>query len=443
MAVGLAVALVALGRLRHRADVAADLPRRLAARPRPRGGRACTTRRSCTSQRDPAVGARRGRRPHRLRRPPNGHAITTNKGTPRSPLGQPELAVANGEQRPERAHGRRRTARDYRVVAVPAGEQGFALVLAQSLAPQERVLKRLGAGDAALRPGRRDRRGRRRLGRGAQRAAAGTPAHPRRRGHRPHRGPRTRCRSRATTRSPGWRRRSTTMLAALSASRDRQRRLVADAGHELRTPLTSLRTNLDLLAPGRRGRRARRPARAPSCSTTYARQIEEMSTLVGDLVELARDEPLRPVRRAGRPRRGRRPGRRPGPPPRHRPDLRRRHRAVVGDRRVRRRSSARSPTCSTTPRSGARPAAPSRSGSTTGRSPSTTRARASPRPTATTSSSASTGPRSRARCRAPASACRSSARSSSATRGNVRVDETDQGGTRMVLQVPGAPLLVT
>ena len=27
--------------------------------------------------------------------------------------------------------------------------------------------------------------------------------------------------------------------------------------------------------------------------------------------------------------------------------------------------------------------------------------------------------------------------------GNVRVDETDQGGTRMVMQLPGAPLLVT
>ena len=37
------------------------------------------------------------------------------------------------------------------------------------------------------------------------------------------------------------------MLASLAASRDRQRRLVADAGHELRTPLTSLRTNIDLL----------------------------------------------------------------------------------------------------------------------------------------------------------------------------------------------------
>lgn len=37
------------------------------------------------------------------------------------------------------------------------------------------------------------------------------------------------------------------MLAALSRSKDQQRRLVEDAGHELRTPLTSLRTNLDAL----------------------------------------------------------------------------------------------------------------------------------------------------------------------------------------------------
>jgi two-component system sensor histidine kinase MprB len=39
----------------------------------------------------------------------------------------------------------------------------------------------------------------------------------------------------------------TAMLAALSRSRQEQRRLVEDAGHELRTPLTSLRTNLNLL----------------------------------------------------------------------------------------------------------------------------------------------------------------------------------------------------
>ena len=82
------------------------------------------------------------------------------------------------------------------------------------------------------------------------------------------------------------------MLVSLSASRDRQRRLVADAGHELRTPLTSLRTNLDLLlqadAAGGLDDSARR-----ELLDDVRGQIEEMSTLVGDLVELARDEPLR------------------------------------------------------------------------------------------------------------------------------------------------------
>lgn len=81
------------------------------------------------------------------------------------------------------------------------------------------------------------------------------------------------------------------MLAALSASRDRQRRLVADASHELRTPLTSLRTNLDLLAqasgPGAAG--LPESARRELLDDVRA-QIEELTTLVGDLVMLARDE---------------------------------------------------------------------------------------------------------------------------------------------------------
>ena len=59
------------------------------------------------------------------------------------------------------------------------------------------------------------------------------------------------------------------MLTALSASRDRQRQLVADAGHELRTPLTSLRTNLDLLTQADRQGGLSAAARA-SCSTTCA-----------------------------------------------------------------------------------------------------------------------------------------------------------------------------
>ena len=79
-----------------------------------------------------------------------------------------------------------------------------------------------------------------------------------------------------------------TMIAALAASQDRQRELVADASHELRTPLTSMRTNLDLLAqsddqlPPQVRREILNDVRA---------QISEMTALIGDLVELARERP--------------------------------------------------------------------------------------------------------------------------------------------------------
>lgn len=81
------------------------------------------------------------------------------------------------------------------------------------------------------------------------------------------------------------------MLRALAESRERQARLVTDAGHELRTPLTSLRTNVELLmasmAPG--------APRLPEDEMAELRadviaQIEELSTLVGDLVDLTRDD---------------------------------------------------------------------------------------------------------------------------------------------------------
>jgi len=80
------------------------------------------------------------------------------------------------------------------------------------------------------------------------------------------------------------------MLLALGASRDRQRRLVADASHELRTPLTSLRTNLDLLHQAE-GNSALPPEARLELLDDVRGQIEELSALVGDLVELARDEP--------------------------------------------------------------------------------------------------------------------------------------------------------
>lgn len=84
------------------------------------------------------------------------------------------------------------------------------------------------------------------------------------------------------------------MLQALDASQHRQRQLVADAGHELRTPLTSLRTNIELI-----GQAADNAERSLSTEERHEimgdvrSQLEEMTTLVGDLVELARDEPMR------------------------------------------------------------------------------------------------------------------------------------------------------
>jgi two-component system, OmpR family, sensor histidine kinase MprB len=82
------------------------------------------------------------------------------------------------------------------------------------------------------------------------------------------------------------------MLAALSNSRARQRQLVADAGHELRTPLTSLRTNLDLLAQSdAAGSRGLHAADRAALLRDVRAQVEELSMLVADLVELARDDP--------------------------------------------------------------------------------------------------------------------------------------------------------
>ena len=78
------------------------------------------------------------------------------------------------------------------------------------------------------------------------------------------------------------------MLGALESSRRAQRQLVADASHELRTPLTSLRTNLEVL-----GSRRQLPAGdRERLRTDVVAQLEELTELVGDLVELAReDEP--------------------------------------------------------------------------------------------------------------------------------------------------------
>jgi two-component system, OmpR family, sensor histidine kinase MprB len=74
------------------------------------------------------------------------------------------------------------------------------------------------------------------------------------------------------------------MMAALERSEAAQRRLVADASHELRTPLATLRTNIETL--GRSDQIA--PEERKRLVADVTEELEEMTQLVGDVVELAR-----------------------------------------------------------------------------------------------------------------------------------------------------------
>ena len=207
-------------------------------------------------------------------------------------LGDPEASVWQGKDRESirtivGTDGHTR----WRVVAVHR-KSGFTMILAQSLESQETVLHKLGlvmfffglagviaAGMAGWAVARNGLRPVRRLTSSVEDIARTEDLRP-----LPVEGDDEIARL-ATAFNQ--------MLAALAASRDRQRQLVADAGHELRTPLTSLRTNLDLLgqSDGPIGASLPPEARAELLDDVHA-QIEELTTLIGDLVELARDEPL-------------------------------------------------------------------------------------------------------------------------------------------------------
>ena len=201
-----------------------------------------------------------------------------------APVGQPELDVATGKS-PRSL----RTTDDYRVLAQRA-DNGITLVLAQPLAPTRAVLRNLGvvlllaggvgivlAALAGTAVGRAGLRPVARLTAAAQRVARTDELTP--------------IRVTGDDELASLTRSFNAMLLSLGESRDRQRRLVADAGHELRTPLTSLRTNMELLMA------SSKPG-APELSETdrtelradVVAQIEELSTLVGDLVELARED---------------------------------------------------------------------------------------------------------------------------------------------------------
>jgi two-component system sensor histidine kinase MprB len=174
----------------------------------------------------------------------------------------------------------------YRVVAVPAAEN-YALVLAQSTATVDRVLDRLGlvslfagglgiglaawAGFSIARAGLRPVE---QLTSAAEHVAATGALDP--------------IEVSGDDELARLAHAFNAMLAALDEARARQRQLVADAGHELRTPLTSLRTNLDLLAQSDREGGLAPGDRADLLADVRA-QLEELSTLVIDLMELARD----------------------------------------------------------------------------------------------------------------------------------------------------------
>jgi two-component system, OmpR family, sensor histidine kinase MprB len=76
------------------------------------------------------------------------------------------------------------------------------------------------------------------------------------------------------------------MLGALEESTRAQRQLVLDASHELRTPLTSLRTNIEVLA----GEKELPEDERKRLVDDVIEQLGELTTLIGELMVLARGE---------------------------------------------------------------------------------------------------------------------------------------------------------
>lgn len=222
----------------------------------------------------------------------DGHVFIPDNEGPFPVLAQPELNVATGAtKRSIRTLRVRGSDHDYRVVTVPTSTKGQALVVAQSLVPQERLLRRLGivmagfgifgaivAGFAGFGVASSGLRPVRRLTQRVEDIARTEDLSP-----IPVEGADDIARLAKAFNG---------LLTALDGSRERQRQLIADAGHELRTPLTSMRTNIDLLTQADLSLTAEQ--RSELLGDVRA-QMSELTTLIGDLVELARDEPIAPI----------------------------------------------------------------------------------------------------------------------------------------------------
>lgn len=206
------------------------------------------------------------------------------------PVGPGELAVATGDKADNlRTDGRT----DSRVLTVPYEAEpyrGDALVVAQSLQPTKEQLRDLSvvlfliggagvvvaaaAGTAVARTGLRPVL---RLTRATERVT--------------HTGDLRPIRVDGDDELARLSHSFNQMLTAVAYAQDRQRQLVADAGHELRTPLTSLRTNLELLLSAEAPNAPRLSEEDKTDIHADLRaQLDELTQLIGDLVELARED---------------------------------------------------------------------------------------------------------------------------------------------------------
>ncbi|PQD97645.1 signal transduction histidine-protein kinase/phosphatase MprB [Mycolicibacterium parafortuitum] len=215
---------------------------------------------------------------------PGRSKYTANQQGQTLPIGRPEQDVMEGT-----LWMSLRTVEHQRVLAVHLAS-GNSLLLSKSLAPTGQVLKRLGTvllivggigvAVAAIAGGIVASAGLRPVGRltqAAERVARTDDLHP-----IPVVGNDELARLTEAFNM---------MLRALAESRERQARLVADAGHELRTPLTSLRTNVELLMSSMKPGAPQIPEEdMAELRSDVIGQIEELSTLVGDLVDLTREE---------------------------------------------------------------------------------------------------------------------------------------------------------
>lgn len=215
---------------------------------------------------------------------PGRFVFTANQTGQRLPVGPQEKAVIRGE-----LFMSRRTANGQRVLAIHL-PNGSSLLISKSLAPTDAVMTKLrwvllavggvGVVVAAVAGGMVTRAGLRpvaKLTEAAEHVARTDDLRP-----IPVSGSDELARLTEAF---------NLMLRALADSRERQARLVADAGHELKTPLTSLRTNVELLmASSAPGAPPIPEQEMNDLRADVIGQIEELSTLVGDLVDLTRED---------------------------------------------------------------------------------------------------------------------------------------------------------